>query len=46
MSDIDDDKNIQKLPQVRLLYFLFTVPHKVVLKDFSYFLGTANRRNN
>ena len=26
--------------------FLFIIPHKVVFKDFAYFLGTANLRNN
>ena len=26
--------------------FLFTIPHKLVFKNFSYFLGTANLRNN
>ena len=46
MSDIDDDKNIQKPLQIILLYFSFTVPHKVVFKDFPYFLGTANLKNN
>ena len=29
MSDTDDDKNIQKLLQIRLLYFLFTIALKV-----------------
>ena len=29
-----------------ILYFSFTIPHKVVSKDFVYFLGTANLRNN
>ena len=42
---IDDDKNTQKLLQIRL-YFLFTIPDKVVFKDFAYFLGKANLRNN
>ena len=28
MSDVGDDKNIQKLVQNRLLYFLFTIPHE------------------
>ena len=41
MSDVDDNKNIQKLLQIRLLYFLFTIPHEVVVKDFAYFLRTA-----
>ena len=41
MSDIGDDKNIQKLLQMRIWYFLFTIPHKVVFKDFAYFLGTV-----
>ena len=27
-------------------YFLFTIPRKVVFKDYAYFLGTANLRNN
>ena len=38
--------NIQKLLQTRLLYFLFTIPHKVASKDFAYFLGTADFKNN
>ena len=42
MSDIDDDKNNQKPLLIRLLYFLFTIPHKVVFKDFVYFLGKVN----
>ena len=42
MSDVDDNKNIQKLLQIRLLYFLFTIPHEVVVKDFAYFLRTLN----
>ena len=46
MSDIDDDKNIQKILQIVLLYFLLTIPHKVVLTNFAHFLGTANLRNN
>ena len=46
MSDIDDDKNNQKPLLIRLLYFLFTIPHKVVFKDFAYFLGKVNWRNN
>ena len=29
MSDTDDDKNIQRLLQIRLLYFLFTIALKV-----------------
>ena len=29
MSDTDDDKNILKLLQIRLLYFLFTIALKV-----------------
>ena len=45
MIDIDDDKNKQKPLEIRLLYFLFTIPHKVVFKDFVYFIGTANLRN-
>ena len=35
MSDINNDKNIQKLLQIRLLYFLFTIPYKVVFKCFA-----------
>ena len=31
--EMSDDKNIQKLQQIRLLYFLYTIPHKVVFKD-------------
>ena len=47
MSDIDDDKNIQKLLQIRLLYyFFFTIPHKVVFYDLPHFLGTANLSKN
>ena len=46
MSDIDDDKNIQKLLQIRLSYFLFTIPYEVVFMDFAYFLVTADLRNN
>ena len=45
MSDIDDDKNIPKLLQIRL-YIFFTISHKVVFKDFVYFLRTANLRKN
>ena len=33
---IDDDKNTQKLLQIRL-YFLFTIPDKVVFKDLPTF---------
>ena len=29
-----------------IFYFLFTILDKVVFKDFSYFLGTANLTNN
>ena len=29
-----------------LLYFLFTIPYKVVFKGSAYFLGTSNLRNN
>ena len=29
-----------------ILCFLFTIPDKIVFKDFAYFLGTANLRNN
>ena len=39
--EMSDDKNTQKLQQIRLLYFLYTIPHKVVFKDFCYFLGTV-----
>ena len=39
-------KNIQKFLQIRLLYFSFTIPHKVVLKDFTCLLVTTNLRNN
>ena len=46
MSDIDDHRNIQMLLQIRLLYFLFSVPHNVVFKDIAFFLGTAKLRNN
>ena len=28
-----------------ILCFLFTIPDKIVFKDFAYFLGTANLRN-
>ena len=35
-----------KLLQIRLLWFFFTIPHKVVCNHFAYFLGTANLRNN
>ena len=45
MSEIDNDKNIEKFMQIRLLFFLFTIPHKVVFKDFVYFLGIANLKN-
>ena len=45
MSDIDDDKNIQQFLKIRLLYFSFAIPHKVVFKDFAYFLGTVNLRS-
>ena len=46
MSDIDDDKNIQKLLQIRLSYFLFTIPYEVVFMDFAYLLVTADLRSN
>ena len=46
MSGIGDDKNIQKLLEITLFYFLFTIPHKVVFKDFAYFLGTSNLKKN
>ena len=46
MDDIHDDKSIRKLLQIRLLLFLFAIPHKVVYKDFAYFLRTVNLRNN
>ena len=45
MSVTNDDQNIQKLLQSRLIYFLFTITYKVAFKDFTYFLGTANLRN-
>ena len=46
MSHIDDDdENIQNLLQIRLLYFLFTIPRKVVFKGFAYFLRIVNLRN-
>ena len=32
--------------QVRLLHFLFTIPHELVFKDFAYFLRIANLRKN
>ena len=43
---MDDDKNIQKFLQIRLLYFLFTIPYRKVFKDFPYFLGTGNLKKN
>ena len=45
MSDVDDNKNIQKLLSIRLIYFLFTIPHEAVFKDFGYYLETANLRS-
>ena len=36
-DDDDDDKNIQKPLQVGKLYFLLTIPQKVVFKDFAFF---------
>ena len=39
--ETSDNKNIQKLLQIILLYFLYTIPNKVVFKDFCYFLGTV-----
>ena len=44
MSDIGDNKNIRKLLQIRSSFFLFTIPR--AFKDFAYFLGRANLRNN
>ena len=35
----------QKFLEIRLLYFLFTIPHKIVFKDFVYFVGTDNLIN-
>ena len=35
MSDINNNENIQKLLEIRLLCFLFTIPHEVVFKDFA-----------
>ena len=29
-----------------LLHFSYTIPHEGVFKDFVYFLGTVNLRNN
>ena len=29
-----------------LLYFSYTIPHKVVFKNFTFFLRTVNLRNN
>ena len=46
MSDIDNDKNIQKLLQIKIYHFLFIIPHKIEFKDITYFLGTANLKNN
>ena len=42
MSDIDNNENILRLLEIRLLQFLFTIPLEVVFKDFSYFLGANN----
>ena len=47
--ETSDNKNIQKLLQIILLYFLYTIPNKVVFKDFCYFLGTvtsSSRKEN
>ena len=47
MSNIDDDdRNTQKLLQIRLRYFLFTISHEAVFKDFVYYLESDNLRNN
>ena len=48
MNDIENDKNSQKLLQIRLLYFYLPFQHKVVFKDFkdSYLLRTANLSRN
>ena len=35
----------QKFLEIRLLHFLFTIPHKIVFKDFVYFVGTDNLIN-
>ena len=40
-----DERYWWNLLQIRLL-FLFTTPHEVVCKNFVYFLGTPNLRNN
>ena len=37
MSEIDDDKNIQKLLQIRLLDFLFNIQYEAVFKDLTTF---------
>ena len=29
-----------------IIHFLSPIPHKVVFRDFAYFLGTANLRSN
>ena len=42
MSDIDNNENILRLLEIRLLQFLFTIPLEVVFKDLSYFLGANN----
>ena len=46
MSDIDNNENILKLLEIRLLHFFFTIPHEVVFQDFAYFLGTTNLKYN
>ena len=43
-DDDDDDENIQNLLQIRLLYFSFTIPRKVIFKGFAYFLRIVNLR--
>ena len=40
MSDVDDDKNIRNRLKIRLLYF-FTIPPKLLFKNFAKFLGTG-----
>ena len=42
---LDNNKNIQKILQIRLSYFLFSISHEVVFRDFDHFLETANLRN-
>ena len=40
MSHIDDDKNIWQPLQIRLFYLCFTTLHKIIFKEFPYFLKT------